>query len=180
MLMLAFLPADSELLESHWLNRMAAKVAPSGSSVPKIHVELLFANNSDSEDICGKACSIHYNGEVFFEPKRFSRKQWQFRQLRASEEQIKKAKNFCMQHVGDKFNHVGYFLQPFCKVSPHTMQKYGMADTPRWYCSEIVSSALHWSGIDEDIPVSCHPEKLFQLTKQSTAPSCPRNTEIKF
>ena len=182
MLTLAFLPADSELLESHWLNSMASKVAPSGNAIPKIHVELLFEEKSDEDDVIGKACSIHYNGEVFLEPKRFSRKQWQFRKLSCTKHQAEDALNFCKAHVGEKFNHLGYFLHPVmpCQITPHTMQTFGLSNTPRWYCSEIVSAALLTSGICDGIPVSCHPEKLFQLVKDSTAPSCPKNTEIKF
>ena len=179
--MLCFLPADSSLLESHWLNRAAAAVAPSGSQVPKIHVELLFVDKTSSEDICGDACSIHYNGNVFLEPKRFTRSQWQFRELKCTPMQARQARDFCQTHVGEGFNHLGYFLHPVmpCQVTPHTMQRFKMSSTPRWYCSEIVAAAINHAGI-MDVPVSCHPEKLFQSIKESTAPSCPRSTELQF
>ncbi|MAD25736.1 MAG: hypothetical protein CMO44_16375 [Verrucomicrobiales bacterium] len=182
MLTLAFLPADSELLESHWLNSMASKLAPSGSAVPKIHVELLFPESSNDKDVIGRACSIHYDGEVFLEPKRFSRKQWQFRQVSCTKAQMKKALEFCEAHIGEKFNHFGYFLHPIapCQITPHTMQRLGLSPAPRWFCTEIVSGALQASGAMSDIPLSCHPEKLFQLVKDLTAPTCPKHSDIKF
>ena len=64
-----FLQNDAEIMERHWLNAMAARVAPSGSDHPKIHVELFFPaehSNLEADVMNGEACSIHYSGQVFF------------------------------------------------------------------------------------------------------------------
>ena len=107
----AFLPADSELLESHILNKAASWVA--GAANPMIHTEVVFVDRESAQDIVGRSCSIHYGGKVFLDQKRFSRKQWQFRSVSATKEQVKAAFKFCQEHVGDGFNKTGYYLQPF-------------------------------------------------------------------
>ena len=90
----AFLPADSELLESHILNKAASWVA--GAANPMIHTEVVFVDRESAQDIVGRSCSIHYGGKVFLDQKRFSRKQWQFRSVSATKEQVKAAFKFCL------------------------------------------------------------------------------------
>ena len=41
-------------MESHWLNRMAAKLAHKSSNSPKIHVELFFPDNKAGSDFLKK------------------------------------------------------------------------------------------------------------------------------
>ena len=117
----AFLPSDSELLEAHILNKAASLVA--GAQNPMIHTEVVFVDRESPSDIVGRSCSIHYGGKVFLEQKRFSRKQWRFRSVSCSKEQVKAAFQFCQNHVGDSFNKYGYYMQPFSKGSASTEGK---------------------------------------------------------
>lgn len=160
-----FLPATDELRETHWLNRVAAYMAGTPTR-PMIHTELLFAEQSTDTAIIGKSCSIHYNGQVFLENKSFSRSEWQFRLCPWD---VDKALSFCEDHVGDHFNHVGYFLQPVCGVR---------LTANRWFCSEIVAGALRASGAD--VEKSLHPHALFESLKEITSPACPRSPDIIF
>jgi|TARA_B110001452_G_C15241783_1_gene430092 hypothetical protein len=161
---ICFLPATQEIKDLHWLNKAAAYI--SGVDRPMIHTELLFAEHSDSKEIIGQSCSIHYDGEVFFEHKRFSRKEWHFRQCPWD---INKAMSFCKAHVGDKFNKTGYFLQPVCKAR---------LTSNRWFCSEIVAGALQAAGAD--VESSLHPHALYMSLKNITTPACPRSPGIMF
>ena len=126
-LYVCFLENDLSLMESHWLNRMAAKLAPPViRSKPKIHVELFFPSkeqNSD-ENVSGEACSIYYNSKVFLTHKNFSRKQWSFRTLDVTPDQHKKVYNFCKAHVGDPFNHLTYFTYPLGCKQVHSQQGF--------------------------------------------------------
>ena len=73
-LYVCFLENDEEIMEHHWLNRMAAILAPKTKTNPKIHVELFFPSDGpceDSEIVSGKACSIYYNQKVFLTRKIF-------------------------------------------------------------------------------------------------------------
>lgn len=161
---ICFLPASEDLREAHWLNRAAAFLA--GTTRPMIHTELLFAEQSTDDEIIGQSCSIHYNGTVFFEPKRFSRTEWHFRLCPWD---VNKAMEFCKNHVGDKFNHVGYFLNPVCNAR---------ITTDKWFCSEIVAGALRAGGAD--VETSLHPHTLYESLKNITTPACPRNPEMHF
>ena len=160
--LVAFLAADSELLESHWLNNAAAWL--SFAENPMIHSEILFVDHTTAKDVIGKACSIHYGGEVFLQNKKFSRTQWRFRTVNCTEEQAQKALKFCKSKVGQKFNKLGYFLQPIC--SPKRMAE------DRWFCSEIVAGALREAGVD--VEMSLHPNQLYESIKDITTPDCPR------
>lgn len=167
-LLLAFLASDSELLESHILNKAAAWA--SGESNPMIHVEAVFVNRESAGDVVGRSCSIHYGGEVFFDQKRFSRRQWRFRSVDLSESRVKKAYAFCESHVGDGFNKLGFFMHPVIgnqRVSKRT-----------WFCSEIVAGALRAAGMD--VEESLHPHKLYASLCDVTTPDCPRATSLVF
>ena len=167
-LLLAFLASDSELLESHILNKAAAWV--SGVKNPMIHVEAVFVNNESSGDVVGRSCSIHYGGKVFLEQKRFSRKQWRFRSVDMSDARVLQAFQFCQNHVGESFNKLGFFMQPVvgsCRMSKNT-----------WFCSEIVAGALRAGGMN--IEESLHPHKLYTTVCDMTTPDCPRATSLVF
>ncbi len=179
-LYVCFLENDLSLMESHWLNRMAAKLAPpvKSSTKPKIHVELFFPSKeqNDNEVVSGEACSIYYNSSVFLTHKNFSRKQWSFRTLDVTQEQYNKVHNFCKAHVGDPFNHLTYFTYPLgCKqVTPYWSTRFGMK--PKWFCSEIVVEALKAGNIlNKDVHPSIHPQNLFTYLEESTTPDCARN-----
>lgn len=167
-LLLAFLAADSEMLESHILNKAAAWV--SGEKNPMIHVEAVFVDSESKGDVIGRSCSIHYGGKVFLDTKRFSRKQWRFRSVGLPEPAVRKAFTFCETHVGESFNKIGYFMQPV--MGSRRMSK----DT--WFCSEIVAGALRAAGMD--VEQSLHPHKLYTTLCDVTTPDCPRVTSLLF
>ena len=166
---ICFLPASESLKNTHVLNRLAAYMTPGKTNDrPMIHTELLFAEQTTSNEIIGKSCSIHYNGTVFFSNKRFSRSEWHFRLCNKNWD-IQKAELFCEQHVGDKFNHIGYYTQPLCNTR---------ISTNRWFCSEIVAGALRAAGAD--VEECLHPNALFESLKNCTVPSCPKNPGLNF
>lgn len=167
-LLLAFLASDSDLLESHILNKAAAWAG--GVETPMIHVEAVFVNRESRGDIIGTSCSIHYGGKVFLEEKRFSRKQWRFRSVHFSEKQVLDAYNFCQAHVGDSFNKLGFFMQPVTGEKRLTKNS--------WFCSEIVAGALRAGGMN--VPESLHPHKLYTRVIELTTPDCPRQTSLVF
>jgi hypothetical protein len=167
-----FLPASDSIRKIHWLNRAAAYFAYSNEPLDHtmIHTELLFAEvePSDIDTIVGQSCSIHYDGTVFLEPKTFSRKEWHFRQC-PPEWCPDKALTFCENHRGDKFNKIGYYVQPLCRAR---------MSSNRWFCSEIVAGALRAAGAD--VHTSLHPHQLFLSLKDVTFPACPKQTDMKF
>ena len=159
-----FLQNDAEIMERHWLNAMAARVAPSKGQNPKIHVELFFPNESsnlESDVMNGEACSIHYSGQVFLNKKRFSRKQWCFRTLSCTQKQYDETYKFCKEHEGEPFNFLSYFLQPTgWSPGPYFLTSWGM--NPKWFCSEICIEALKSSGVlSKEVNTSMHPDQLF-------------------
>jgi len=161
-ILVAFLAADSDLLESHVLNKAAAWV--SGDSNPMIHTEVLFVDREASDGIIGRSCSIHYGGKVFFQQKKFSRSQWRFRSVSMSQENIQKAMKFCQQHVGEPFNKVGFFMQPLSRQR---------LSSKSWFCSEIVAGALNAGGMN--VAPSLHPHSLYKSLFERTTPDCPRD-----
>ena len=166
-MLLAFLASDSELLESHILNKAAAWAG--GGNNPMIHVEVVFVDREAREGIIGRSCSIHYGGKVFLQQKSFSRSQWRFRSVSATESQVQAALKFCGDHVGEGFNKTGYFLQPLAGMR---------LSSDTWFCSEIVAGALNAAGIQ--VAPSLHPNELFRAVADFTAADCPRNIEMKF
>jgi len=178
-IMLAFVRSDSDILESSWLNRIAAKLATSNEGeAPFIHAELLFcppgAGNAKNS-VTGLACSIVYSGSVHLESKRFSRKEWFFRSMECSKSQYDTMLTFCQERQGDGFNHLGYFLY-WSPISPSPMSYTYIGLAPRWYCSEIVVAALkHGEILDDSIPNSMHPHELYKLVQPSSMADCGRN-----
>lgn len=166
-MLVAFLAADSDLLETHVLNKAAAWAA--GGSNPMIHTEILFVDRETKDDFVGRSCSIHYGGKVFFEQKRFSRTQWRFRSVSATDTQVQAALKFCQDHVGEPFNKMGFFMQPF---TGKRMSKKS------WFCSEIVAGALNAAGVG--VAPSLHPNALYAAIAEQTTPDCPRVLDMKF
>jgi hypothetical protein len=178
-IMLCFVRSDSDILESSWLNRAAASLTSnSDGSAPFIHSELLFCppgGQSGADTVSGLACSIVYSGQVHLETKRFSRKEWFFRSMECSKGQYDTMMDFCQEHRGDSFNHLGYFLywSPI-RPSPTSYNWLGMSS--RWYCSEIVIAALKRGAIlDENVSSSMHPNDLYKLVQPSSMADCGRN-----
>ena len=176
--MLCFVRSDSDILEASWLNRAAAAMAKTADdSPPYIHAELLFVppGGADGRDtVAGKACSIVYSGSVHLEQKRFSRKEWFFRSMQCSKSQYDAMMEFCSEHAGDGFNHLGYFLY-WSPIRPSPMAYTYLGLSPRWFCSEIVIAALkHGDILSEDVPSSMHPHELFKLVQNSSMADCAR------
>lgn len=179
-IMLCFVRSDSSILESSWLNRAAAWAAGADKDTPPyIHVEILFVPRDEerqhAHDVTGEACSIVYNSTVHLERKRFSRREWVFRSMKCTDEQYDKMYDFCNEHRGEPFNYMGYFTfwSPI-KIHPGFYRYFGMQ--PRWFCSQIVTSALLEGGmVDEDMSPSIHPHKLFESIKSNTMADCGRN-----
>lgn len=177
--MLAFVRSDSAILESSWLNRAAASLADSSDgSTPFIHAELLFMPpeaESSGDMINGEACSIVYSGNVHLERKRFSRKEWFFRSMECSKTQYDSMYQYTKQHTGEGFNHLGYFLF-WSPIRPSPMFYTWLGMKPRWFCSEIVISALQHGGlIAEDVSQSIHPNELYKLVQRGSMADCGRN-----
>ena len=181
-LQLCFVRADSEILDPSMLNRAAAYMAKnSDGQPPYIHVELLFVPNGRTSnggaDVVGEACSIVYGAGVHLERKRFSRRQWVFRSIQVSDDEYDNIYSFCRDHRGEKFNYMGYFLfwSPL-KISPEFYTKLGME--PRWFCSQIVTSALKYGGIlDKDVSSCVHPNELYNMIRLNTMADCGRNLD---
>lgn len=181
-IMLCFVRSDSSVLQESWLNSAASALAPRNprNGSPYIHVEILFVpkNNQlrNKSEVYGDACSIVYSGTVHMQKKRFSRKEWEFRSMEVSEKDYNNMKNFCKEHQGDSFNHLGYFLYwtgPFAP-KPTFYTYFGMG--PRWYCSEIVIGALKAGNqLEEDYPDAEHPDSLYHHIKEHSMIDCGRN-----
>ena len=179
-IMLCFVRSDSDILEASWLNRVAASMAHTdNNTAPFIHAELLFcppgSSSGSSDTVSGLACSIVNSGSVHLESKRFSRKEWFFRSMECSQSQYDTMMNFCTEHKGDGFNHLGYFMywSPL-RPSPTSYQWLGMS--PRWYCSEIVIGALKEGEIlAGDVSDSMHPHELYKLVQNNSMADCGRN-----
>lgn len=179
--MLCFVRSDSDILEASWLNRAAAALATTEQDeVPFIHAELLFVppnSQTGTDTVAGLACSIVYNGSVHLESKRFSRKEWFFRSMECSKGQYDTMMDFCKEHQGEGFNHLGYFMywSPL-RPSPTTYQWLGLRS--RWYCSEIVIGALKQGEIlDDSVSNSMHPHELYKLVQDNSMADCGRNMQ---
>ena len=176
-ILVAFLPADSSLLEESWLNRGAAKVAPppkSGSRIPVVHCEIVL------ED--GLALSICYNKVVHLHKKKFSRVHWSFRSLQVTDAQYRKVLLFAEAHKGCTFNSVGFFgLAVGLRWAGTWPQRFGWKR--RFFCGEICTAALQAAGV---IPSSqesvLHPEELLQLLDYVSTRTSIRDNyeEIKY
>ena len=178
-IMLCFVRSDSDILESSWLNRIAASLAKTeDDTAPFIHAELLFCppgGPAQKDSVSGLACSIVYSGSVHLEKKRFSRKEWFFRSMECSKSQYDSMLSYCKDHQGDGFNHLGYFMY-WTPFSPTPMSYTYLGMSARWYCSEIVIAAMKEGDmLAEDVPDSMHPHDLYKLVQGSSMADCGRN-----
>jgi len=174
-IMLCFVRSDSSILEASWLNRAASYFATTkADEKPYIHAEIMFCQSNDAEAVSGLACSIVYGANVHLQRKRFSKKEWFFRSMSVTSEQYEKMLSFCQNHVGESFNHAGYFMY-WAPVQPRPMFYQWLGMKPRWYCSEIVLGALHAGNVlGEEVPTAMHPHQLFEITKDMTMVNCGR------
>lgn len=169
---LAFLPADSSLLQRSYLNWAAARIAPSRQKkrygapgqAPMVHAEIWLKENDND----GFAASICYNKTCHYDRKRFSRKTWSFRSIYVSKAQFKKLQLFFSAHKGCKFNKVGFFALGLAglRISGKWPERLGWR--PRFWCSELIVTGLKAVGYFEKsgpgaISTQCHPEELFQF-----------------
>jgi len=187
--LICFLPANSSLLEDHWLNRAAASYAPrpsDGMRPPMVHTELFFPSNvaavggagvagAAGDEVFGQSCGIHFGGKVFLSPKNFSKKEWQFRSYDCSEVQYDRMYNFCREQVGGSFNRVGYFSP----CNPSRWFRKSNTAQQSWYCSELVAHAMLEGGLlaEKDVSVAgSHPEALYaRCLEGSSYADCGRN-----
>lgn len=172
-----FLPADSQLLDDHWLNRAAAARAPRtpNNEPPKVHAELFFPESETKNSMKGHSCGIHYGGQVFMFPKQFSKNMWQFRSLSVTRQQYDKMLKFCRKQVGGGFNYFGYFTP--CNVSANNRLS-SMQKKQKWYCSELVATALYHGGILDSISeAALHPQCLFAAIEDVSYADCCRNLD---
>ena len=172
-----FLPADSQLLDDHWLNRAAAARAPEthDSEPPRVHAELFFPSSEDENLMQGYSCGIHYGGNVFMFPKQFSKSIWQFRSLSVPNNKYNDMLNFCRKQVGGAFNYFGYFTP--CNVSAN-YRKQSMQERQKWYCSELVATALYHGGVLDSISdAALHPQALYNCIEDITYADCGRNLD---
>ena len=183
-IIVAFVDASSPALSDHFLNRTAVRLAPRIKGIrrhPKIHCEILFPESDETEDISGYSCSIVWNGSVFMQRKRFSRKEWSFRVLPPiSEELFENMRSYARSKVGDRFNHFGYALygltNGILRIGGEWCVKYSPMSR-RWFCSELIIEILKYGGfLPSDISNVQHPETLYQLLESVTAPTSIRAT----
>lgn len=157
-ILVAFLPADSSLLEESWLNRGAARVAPptkSGSRIPVVHCEIVLDDNL--------ALSICYNKVVHLHKKKFSRVHWSFRSLKVTDAQYRKLILFAEAAKGSPFNGVGFFGLAFgLRLSGAWTERLNWKR--RYFCGEICTVALCQAGVlPKTQETVLHPEELLQL-----------------
>jgi len=176
--MVCFLPASSDLLEKSVLNTLAAKLAPAvtdGRQHPMVHTELFFPEYEIADSVGGKSCGIHYGGNVFLEPKTFSRKNWLFRSISVTPKQRSMVMEFCKQQVGGGFNYLGYYAP--CSLFSGTTEKTAPARS--WYCSELTAGALQHAGVlQRDGVCHLHPELLYQTVVDVSYADCGRSINL--
>ena len=176
-----YLRADSRLLEDHILNRMAAYLAPvhdDDGRAPVVHTELFFPDTNDNTN--GLSAGICYGGQVFMHPKRFTRSNWEFHSIPATQEQVRRAKAFCDRQRGAAFNYRGFFMPRPCGIGHAYRSQYLSTRKMPWYCSELVSYALLHANILDDaaaIDASKHPNATYHIVQQhcDTFIDCARN-----
>ena len=120
---------------------------------------------------------------MFCKEKSFSRKNWEFRRVPATEEQAKAALAWFREHEGDGFNKAGFFAEPVrraarrygvsCVPNLFAPRSFVQGSRPRWFCSELCEAALRHSGIVTDMTPSPHPEQFFQEIKQLSSVAAP-------
>lgn len=172
---LCFLPLDSDLLESSYLNYLAGKIAPRrryNASPPMVHVEIWLKQTPET----GMAASICYNKTVHYCNKAFSRVSWAFRSMFVTEQQFSKLNMFLSAQKGNGFNRLGFFMLGLgLRIPGNWACKFGFPR--RYFCAELVIRALKASGCiaENSLPDVSHPEELFQMTSLITCPTTIRD-----
>ena len=168
-IIVCYLRASSAVLEDHILNRLAASFAPDSESADDavVHVELYFPDQHNRDK--GLSAGIHYGGRMFMFPKAFSRSDWTFHSIPATDRQVQLAKSFCERQRGAGFNYAGFFLPRVCNLG-HSYRVRN-SDTKRmpWYCSELVAYTLLHAGLlsgQDAADASVHPHAAY-LTIQA-------------
>ena len=158
---LCFLDIESNMLRDSWLNSWAARLAPRSKHkrAPQVHVELFFRDGDSSEGYC---TSITYNKKIHWFKKSFSR-QWSFRSIYMADHVYAKLKAFCLQHIGCKFNKVGFYLMSLGLRIPGTYPTY-FGFKRRFFCSEYVATALRECELlPQNASKVMHPQELYEL-----------------
>lgn len=185
-IIVCYLRANSAVLEDHILNRLAKYFAPryaeNDTLDPVVHVELYFPNHNTDN---GLSAGIHYGGQMFMHPKKFSRTHWVFHSIPATAEQVKRAKQFCNLQMGSGFNYRGFFAPSMFNMS-HQSRKKMLASQARmpWYCSELVAYTLFCAGILNDkqtIEARVHPNASHHVIQTccNTFVDCARSLKGK-
>lgn len=192
----AFVAEDSALTEPHFLNRIAATLAPTTTKAAAkiIHCELFFPDNigpisslNCSSPLKGESYGIYWQGKVFKVAKRFSRQDYIFKSIKITPSQEKAMKTYLNAHIGAGFNTLGYvtFLMPsMCRMSGRLP-----GFSKRFYCSQLTMEALNAGGVfgmDEHnnpihMPTCVHPQEVFSIIDEySTMTSHPaRHVTLK-
>ena len=175
--MVCFLPSSSELLQKSFLNTMATRLAPKNKDnrEPMVHVELFFPTSCSNDSMLGHSCGIHYGGQVFCAPKKFSKRNWLFRTIPISKPQHEKLLRFCKSQEKGKFNYAGYYAP--CSLMPRKNRiQEPLISEQSWYCSELVTSALEYAGvIEQGSDAHRHPDCLYEHIKDLTYADCARS-----
>lgn len=175
-IIVCYLRAGSAVLDDHILNRLAKYFAPRFASdqaehdqEPVVHVELFFPHAHNPEG--GLSAGIHYGGRAFMHPKKFSRKNWVFHSIPATNEQVARAKAFCQRQEGSPFNNRGFYLPTFLNWS-HSSRLSGIHAKKKmpWYCSELVAYTLMDAGLldkEQTLLARTHPNAAYHVIQNS-------------
>ena len=170
---------SSNLLQRHPLNTAAAWLSGSRDSDPAVHVEIFFPSGHQEEDDGGESsvgwsCGIHFGGRVFFEKKRFSRREWEFHAISVTHAQYDAMYAFCHSCINDPFDNLGFFTNWIPLLN---LTNAGFGDA--WYCSSLVCEALNRGGV-LDRRIKVHPDALRRtlLDEGITATSTARGIEM--
>lgn len=127
-----------------------------------VHCEIVFSETAVGNNL---ACGIWQGENVFYRKKTFGRKNWVFKKIRLSKEQVAKIKNFCKEMAENKipFNYAG-FLRAMTAYPRFT-------DKTCFFCSELIITAFHEAGLMLDVDSSCTtPTMLYQYIKKISFP----------
>jgi hypothetical protein len=165
-IIICYLKASSAVLEDHFLNRMAAAFAPkrNKSDDAVVHVELYFPDRHNRDT--GVSAGIHYGGNMFMFPKAFSRSDWTFHSIPATDRQVALAKAFCERQRGAGFNYTGFFLKDACNLGHSYRVRNSDIKRMPWYCSELVAYTLLHAGILSDSDARearVHPHAAYEI-----------------
>jgi hypothetical protein len=111
--------------------------------------------------------------EVYVQDQLCQRPGWVFRQLDVTEEQAQKLFDWCKRRKGHKFNYVGFYgyaFPCFCCVQS--------CFPNRWFCSELVATALKENNI-ANVTV-CSPHDLYRQLQNQAYVSNPKVKQMQW